>query len=556
MNEQQEAQDWRRYAWLLAAGYAFFYLVILGFRPLLRLDELRYAAAAQEMLARGDWITPYLNGVRYFEKPVLGYWLGAISQAVFGETAFAVRLPSALATGFTALFIGWFAQRVDTLKTAVFAAFIYLGCVFVYGIGTTNILDPILNLWLTVAVGLFYLAQTERDRQVQWLALCGAACGLAFLTKGFLAFAVPVVIAVPFLLWQRHYLRLLTDAWLPILMAALVVSPWALAIHLREADYWHYFFWVEHIQRFFSAASEVSQHKEPAWYFLVRFPLLAWPWFFLLPASILGLRRGDQPRSLVIYLGLWLIMPFLFFSSSSGKLTSYVLPCMPAFALLTALGLQQVRRDHPWLRGGVLLLAGAYATGVLFLLLNGLGLAGERLVQDYETGRWLGAMAAFAIGLLSCLWGWSARGEKLRLLLVGISFTGVMFAAQFVIPDSVRWSKSPDPFLREQAALTPAEAVLVADGSLFRSVNWAFRRHGTYMLDIGELKYGLSYPEHAQRLLGSRARVQQLLDRYLGEREIVFATKESQERIYAALLPANAHREQWGEAVVWRIPAD
>ena len=95
-----------RKSYLAAIGiFVLLYIIPLGIRPIILPDESRYAEIPREMLTSGNWIVPKLNGLRYFEKPVLGYWLNASSIKLFGENAFAARLPSALATGLSAFII-------------------------------------------------------------------------------------------------------------------------------------------------------------------------------------------------------------------------------------------------------------------------------------------------------------------------------------------------------------------------------------------------------------------------------------------------------------------
>ena len=124
----------------------------------------------------------------------------------------------------------------------------------VLAIGVFSILDGMLSLFVTAAILLLHFAyeqQAPRPRLIL-LVLAGVACGLAFLTKGFLALAVPVIVIVPFALWQGRLRICLRTAWVPLVTAFLVVLPWALAIHGREPDFWRYFFWVEHVERFTS----------------------------------------------------------------------------------------------------------------------------------------------------------------------------------------------------------------------------------------------------------------------------------------------------------------
>jgi 4-amino-4-deoxy-L-arabinose transferase len=235
----------------LIIGYFAVYLVNLDTRPLARMDEFRYSEISREMLASGNWVAPRLNGLRYFEKPVLGYWVGAGSLALFGENNFAGRFPSALAAGMTALFIGLLGARLWRNRgTGILAAFIYLTSLAVFGIGTINILDSLLTLWLTLTIGGYLWAwQEPEDRSRNILKIgVGVACGLAFLTKGFLALVVPIIVVVPFLAWRRNWKELFAGLWLPFGVAFFVALPWALLIHQQEPDFWHYFFWEEHIR--------------------------------------------------------------------------------------------------------------------------------------------------------------------------------------------------------------------------------------------------------------------------------------------------------------------
>jgi len=99
INHQHLATHWKRYALLLLLAYLVIYILPLGVRPVMIPDEARYAEIPREMITTGNWVSPHLNGLRYFEKPVLGYWLTGISMQLFGDNAFAMRLPSALSAG-------------------------------------------------------------------------------------------------------------------------------------------------------------------------------------------------------------------------------------------------------------------------------------------------------------------------------------------------------------------------------------------------------------------------------------------------------------------------
>ena len=265
--------------------YILVYLLPLDLRPLTIPDETRYAEIPYEMLISGDWVTPRLNGLRYFEKPPLGYWLNAISISALGQNNFAVRLATALAAGGTAWLLYLFSLKFfANRRTAILTSFVYLTFLVVFLVGTHATLDTLFTLFLTAGIMGYVLATLEQESsraRLYWLG-CGVSLGCAFLTKGFIAFAVPVVVLVPWLIWQRQWRALLVKGWVVVIIAVAVVLPWAILVHFREADFWHYFFWVEHIQRF---TADNAQHKEPFYYFMLWFPVMVFPWLALLPET-------------------------------------------------------------------------------------------------------------------------------------------------------------------------------------------------------------------------------------------------------------------------------
>ncbi|MBW2707981.1 MAG: glycosyltransferase family 39 protein [Deltaproteobacteria bacterium] len=324
----------KRSALILLLLFCLVYLLPLGLRPMTIPHESRYDEPLGEMLASGDGVDPKLNG------PVLGLRINALSISLLGETRFAIRLPSALAAGISALMIFFLCRRFAKSSFAgILAAGIYLTCPAVFALGVINIPDNLFTLFLTGALVFFFYghhAKKSKTRAV-FLTLFGGFCALAFLIKGFLGFVVPVIVIFPFLIWEGRLREFIKAIWIPLLAALVVTLPWCILIHLREGDFQHYFFFVAHIKRFFSPIA--GQAPQSFWYFL---PILAGgvlPWLFIFPSAAKGVKKLTLKDALPRFLVCWFLFPFLFFSACSGKLIPYILPCFPPLAVILSVGL-------------------------------------------------------------------------------------------------------------------------------------------------------------------------------------------------------------------------
>jgi 4-amino-4-deoxy-L-arabinose transferase len=543
----------RRGAIALLALFALIYLLPLGVRPLSSPDEVRYGEIAREMIASGDWVSPHFNGVRYFEKPVLGHWLNAMSMATLGESRFAVRLPVALATGLSALIVFLLARRFLGRATAVLASAIFLTTLLVAGCGSVAVLDSFLALFVTAAVAAYYVAVTAESRRERYvyLALCGVACGAAFLTKGFIAWAIPAVVAAPCLIARRDWRTLLTSPWLPFGVAILVSLPWAILVHLREPDFWRYFVVVEHLQRF---AGDNAQHPQPPWFFLAYLPAVGWPWIWLLPAAAIGIRSDGRHKDFLFYAALWAVMPLLFFSASRGKLLTYVLPCFAPLSILLAAGLERYFASG---RTRAFRIAATLAAALLALLLALLAAsqAGAFGAPAYGPGERakLATMVVLLATALACA-VMAARSAGARTAT--IAFTGV--AVAFFLPlDVAMPQRAIDGFAPATAiahyAATPVDTVLVSDASLAGAVAWELDRQDVYVVDPGEMSYGLSYPEALPRKLDT-ATFAELLASNRGAHEVLVLCEPDTEKEIDSQLPPSTQRTQDGRIRVLRIP--
>ncbi len=522
---------------LLLSFFLLAYILPLGVRNLAVPDETRYGEIPREMIASGDWIVPRLDGVRYFEKPVLGYWVQAGSLLLFGENNFAVRLPSALAVGLSALLVWFLVGRAipgrdrEGRFTAFLATLIFLSCFEVFGVGNTAVLDSLFSFFLTACIAAFYLATEAppgRSKEKGLLMLAGLACGLAFLTKGFLAIAVPVMVVAPYLVWQRRYADLLRMAWLPIITAVVVALPWSILIHLREPDFWRFFFWNEHIRRFMA---DNAQHKEAFWFFFLLAPGMFLPWAFVVPAAVSGVRTrliGQGPVTRLLRLCIcWLVLPFLFFSLSRGKLLTYILPCFPPFAILLSFGLLRVLTQNPRYK---LFQRGVAASAALFGLILVAFLYGQLMgihgMHPYSQP-WKAVMVVNGLIFFVLFGIWSIRNQSAhrKLILFGLSPALLFLVVHFTIPDIVNLKKSPGPFLEQHKSDIAADTIVISEGDVIRATCWYLRRSDVYVLGkAGELNEGMQYKDARGRMLDIKSAVE-LIDQNRGKTILIAKAK-------------------------------
>lgn len=494
---------------LLCTLFVVLYLLPLAALPLFVPDETRYAEVPREMLTTGDWIVPRINGLRYFEKPVMGYWLTAASLKVLGENNFAVRLPAALSTGLAAVLIFFLCSTCFGKQSFLpgLAVFVYLTSFGVNVLGGVAMLDTPLTLFLTATLVCFFLATEKNENSTQeriLLLTAGIFAGCAFLTKGFLAFAVPVLTAGPYLLLQGRWRDSLRMLFLPIIGALLVSLPWAVLIHQREPDFWNYFFWHEHVKRFLS---DTAQHKEPFWFFLAVLPPMFIPWILMLPAAVIGLRKKSWPisseRHLLFFCFCWLAFPLLFYSASSGKLITYILPCFPPLAILSAMGLNTVlSAEH---KKSIQLGIGAavllFSLALIFLV--GIYFFGPDKLLPFQGNReWLLLGTCLAI-MLVLLWSAFQIGVKhVKIILFALSFSLLLFTAHFTIPSPTLKAKAPGALISGNLhTITPETYILSGEEGL-QAVCWYLKRNDVYLVEwAGEFEYGLNYDDSRHRLL-------------------------------------------------------
>jgi len=337
----------------------------LGLRALIHPDEGRYAELSLHILQSGDWVTPRLNGILYFEKPAFQYWIGAISMLLFGINEFAARLWPGLSGILTVLAVGMTARRLWNPESGAYAAMAATGTTWIILNSHFLTLDAGATFFLTLTLCGFLLAQrtnaSAAERRVCML-LAWAAAGGAVLSKGLIGLVIPGATLVIYTLVTRHWGLWRRMHWLSgIALMLLLVAPWFWLVAQRNPGFVQFFFVHEHFQRFLT-----TEHRRggPIWYFLPFLFAGSIPWTSLLPAVLRhrpAMQAGDGMNARIFIL-CWTGFVFFFFSLSGSKLPSYILPMFPALALL--LGNYLAQADARKLRWHLLLPA-AIALGAL-----------------------------------------------------------------------------------------------------------------------------------------------------------------------------------------------
>ena len=349
---------------LLLAGFcAFLFFYGLGQFGLIGADEPRYAQVAREMLQGHDWITPVLGGHPWLEKPPLYYWQAMLAYRIFGVSDWAARLPSALDATVLVLAVYFFVRRFQPgfeLDGALMAA----SSGGIMGFARAASMDMALAAAFTIALLSWWTWHDTGKRM--YLASFYGLLALGTLAKGPVAPFLAFLVIVSYAAAVRELRLLWKTFWLPgIILFCVVALPWYFAVQARNPEFFREFIVEHNLGRF---SKNLYHHTEPFWYYLPVTALALLPWtVFAIAGFARSLRKwrasrtangaspGDPEYRLRIFSTCWLVVPVIFFSISQSKLAGYILPAIPAGALLLVDSLRhRLEQNHaravaPWL---------------------------------------------------------------------------------------------------------------------------------------------------------------------------------------------------------------
>lgn len=364
------SNTWLRDILLLTIGIVILFGSFLGSRPLAVPDEGRYAEIPREMLATGDFTTPRLNAVKYFEKPPLFYWIQAGSLKLLGENEWSARLPNMLMALIGCLATYAAGRRLYNRQTGLIASIILASNMLYFSMAHVVTLDMTVSTFLSV--GLFaFICATEYPPSAhrRWLLYTFYICAaFATLTKGLIGIVFPAMIIGVWIVLRNDW-RLLKNIYLfsGIFIFLTIAVPWHVLVQIQNPEFANFYFIHQHFLRYLT---NEAKRYQPFWFWIpmILLGFLPWTAFFLQ-----SLYRNLTTKKLYtdknrLFLLLWFGLIFIFFSFSNSKLIPYILPIFPPLAVLIG----QYLAEH-WQRPTFWVKSGYYSIPITVLAFNIVG---------------------------------------------------------------------------------------------------------------------------------------------------------------------------------------
>lgn len=318
-----------------------FFIIGLGVRPYITPSEARYIEIPRQILTTGDWLTPHINGVKYFEKPPLFYWMQAVFLS-FGNNEFWGRMATVLVVTLTCLVTYALGRMLYGRMCGILSCAALATSVMGYGLSHIAMLDAPVTLFLTCSIAGFLAAQKTGNKTFYYFMYITAA--LAVMTKGLIGIVIPGLVIGSWIVFTNNW-KVLKEARLfsGILLFIAIAAPWHILMAMEHPEFLDFYFIHEHFTRFLT-----NEHKRtaPWWFFIAVTAVGAMPWLgaiSVIPAQAGGSLyssarnfrlRGDGSGDDKLFLLLWIFLPLIFFSISHSKLVPYIFPIFPPLFVL------------------------------------------------------------------------------------------------------------------------------------------------------------------------------------------------------------------------------
>ncbi len=470
-------------------------------------DEGRYAEIPREILESGNWITPHLNYVTYFEKPPLLYWFTALFFRVFGLHEWVIRLVPALAATAGVLLTYMLGRRMFNARAGFLGAVVLATSLLYAFLAHELLIDMLFSVLLFAALSLWWMGHSEEipKRQAAYFLGFWSTLAFAVLAKGPVAVLLTAVVIGTYLLLCRPPRAWSQMQWLPgILLFALISVPWFVLVAQHNPTFNNFFWYGQHVARFLGKG-ENREHVKGLLYFFKFLPLLFFPWTFFVPAAFFfGWRklwpaRTPHQRAAIFLLAMSLLI-LLFFSASSSKLIPYILPIFPPMAILMGIYfdrlIAQTERasSKVFIGGGWLLavLLGASALAMFF--------AAPKYLQSEGLGRgWAIAEGALFLAWAIAMAVTMQKRQPAQIVAAAAGGLALFFVGTLPLISAAAPNRQVASLLQYIRPGLDAGGDILMIGDLTQSVTFYTRRRTRIVGDGGEIRFGAALLPPAEK---------------------------------------------------------
>lgn|GEM_PF-1978829 len=518
MMRRMQQQRWLAPALILLLAVPLLFSFLGGW-SFLDPDEGRYGTIPYQMLTRADFITPTQNEIKFFDKPPLLYWLIAASYSIFGTHEWAARLIPALAALLGVITVYALGQRMFSLRAGVLAALILTTSLMWLVLGRFVVTDMLVSSLVFMVLALWWFGHADSSgpgtgKQTAYFLGFWIVLALAVLAKGPIAVVLTGGCLFSYMVLCRQWGSPALMRWgigIPLFLA--ITVPWFVLVAQRNPEFNHFFWYDQHIGRFLGKTTN-NGHVEGIGYYFKFLPLVFFPWSFFVPAAALAFwsqrhrlrqlagRKSSLRMRAITFLLCGAAFTLSFFSTSSGKLLTYILPMLPLMALLLA-------AYFDWLfgQGAIWNRALSIGTALLAAVLLTVGLAAIVILPAKLSSIGIESLPATLLGGSFMLWGIALITMSWRFRLAGVigattgGFAAVMITTfvilTTILPDFT--TKTLAEYIQPGIASHPDSEVLTL--GYIRSIPFYTGKRVEILGAPGELEYGvLHMPPDERRL--------------------------------------------------------